>query len=312
MNERAKAMHTSPIRSSYLVVDDFMPSDIAREMRAVAEAHFGSPYDQSPKTHMNWNYWHVSGLYTYLRTLPEKVIGPVLTEAFHAHLSEWSRETLGLGMATSPYLSLYVNGCRQGQHNDSANGRFGFVYSLTRNVRKTTGGETLIWREDDYFQTNIQMPCSGSAFFESIEPRFNRLLVFDDRVPHAVEIVEGNMDPLEGRLVLHGHIWESGPIVHGPLSRAIVGEIANQLAAQYSSSLENTVSIYHGPSAIRFTVQRDGSVASAHLILDRVKRLRGEAPEVQEMLGNLINQILQLRFPSTDAESIVTVPFAFG
>src|SRR5579872_2882386 len=81
MNEQATAMHTAPVRSSHLVVDDFMPSDIAREMRAAAEAHFGSPYHHSPKTHMNWDYWHVPGLYTYLRTLPEKVIGPVLTEA---------------------------------------------------------------------------------------------------------------------------------------------------------------------------------------------------------------------------------------
>lgn len=289
-----------------------MPCGIAREMRAAAEAHFGSPYRHSPNTHMNWNYWHVPGLYTYLRTLPEKVIGPVLMEAFHTRLAEWSSETLGLGAATSSYLSLYVNGCRQCQHNDSLNGRFGFVYSLTKDVRKTSGGETLIWREDDYFETRMHRPCSSPDFYDSIEPRFNRLLVFDDRIPHAVQMVEGNMDPAEGRLVLHGHIRGSGPIVQGPLSREIVGEIANRLAAAYSSSLGNALQIYHGPSAIRFTVQRDGAVAGAHLILDRVKRLRGEGPGVQEMLGELVNRVSQLRFPSRDAETIVTQPFEFG
>jgi len=125
-------------------------------------------------------------------------------------------ETLGLRPAKASYLSLYVDGCRQNQHNDSTNGRFGFVYSLTRNSRRTSGGETLIWREDDYFETRIHRPCSGSDFFQSIEPRFNRLLVFDDRMPHAVQLVEGNMDPLDGRIVIHGHIREAEPIVKGP------------------------------------------------------------------------------------------------
>jgi hypothetical protein len=305
-------MTTAPITSPYLVVDDFMPAGTAREMRAVVEAHFGSPYRHTPQSHMNWNYWHVPGLYTYLRTLPEKVIGAALTEAFHTRLCEWSSDTLGLGAAKSSYLSLYVSGCCQRQHNDSLNGRFGFVYSLTKDVRKTSGGETLIWREDDYFEIRIHRPCSGIDFYGSIEPRFNRLLVFDDRVPHAVQLVEGNMDPVEGRLVLHGHIRESGPIVRGPLPREIVEEAANRLASTYAKDLGTALAIYHGPAAIRFTVQQDGAVSGEHLILDRVKRLRGEGPGVREILGELVNRVSALRFPSRGAETVVTLPFGFG
>lgn len=305
-------MTKAAITSPYLVVDDFMPAGAAREMRAAAEAHFGSPYRHAPQSHMNWNYWHVPGLYTYLRTLPEKVIGAGLKELFHTRLCEWSSDTLGLGAATSSYLSLYVNGCRQCQHNDSLNGRFGFVYSLTKDVRKTSGGETLIWREDDYFETRIDRPCSRADFYDSIEPRFNRLLVFDDRIPHAVQLVEGNMDPVEGRLVLHGHISESGPIVRGPLSREIVGEAANRLASTYARSLGSALPIYHGPAVIRFTVQKDGAVVGANLILDRVKRLRGEGPGVREMLGELVNRVSELRFLSSEAETTVTLPFGFG
>jgi hypothetical protein len=294
------------------VVDDFLPSATAQEMRNAIEAHFGNQYQHSKKTHMVWNYWHVPGLYTYLRTLPEMVIGPALTEAFHATLFQWSSETLGMGAINSSYLSLYVSGCRQNQHNDSRNGRFGFVYFLTKNSRKTVGGETLIWREDDYFGTRMHRGGASEAFFQSVEPRFNRLLVFDDRIPHAVQIVEGNMDPLEGRIVLHGHLVEVGALVHGPLPREVVREMADQTAADYSAELGDALMIYHGPAVVRFIVHRDGTVEPPYLILDRVKRLRGEGPHAQEMLLGLLDRISQLRFPSSTAETVVTLPFGFG
>jgi 2OG-Fe(II) oxygenase superfamily len=308
----ARVTNSTLLEAPYLVIDDFMPSGVAQEMRAAVEAHLGNPYQHSPKTHMDWDYWYVPGLYTYLRTLPEKVIGLHLTELFHDCLFKWSGETLGLRPARASYLSLYVSGCRQNQHNDSTNGRFGFVYSLTNNSRRTTGGETLIWREDDYFETRINRPCSGSDFFQSIEPRFNRLVVFDDRMPHAVQLVEGNMDPLEGRIVIHGHIREAGPIVYGPLPRELVLEIADKLASGYSTDLGNALMIYHGPATVRFTVQPDGTVVGARVILNRVRRLRGEGPEVHELLAELVCRISNLRFPGGTEETIITMPFGFG
>jgi hypothetical protein len=186
------------------------------------------------------------------------------------------------------------------------------VYSLTKNSRRTSGGETLIWREGDYFETRIYRPCAGADFFEFIEPRFNRLLVFDDRMPHAVQLVEGNMDPLEGRIVIHGHITEAGPIVEGGLPPERVQEIANQLASRYATDMGNALMIFHGPATVRFTVQPDGTVVGARLILDRVRRLRGEGPGVQEMLAELVNRISILRFPSSAEGTIITLPFGFG
>jgi 2OG-Fe(II) oxygenase superfamily len=299
-------------RAPYLVVDDFMPPAMARAMRAAVETHFGDPYRHSTKTHMVWNYWHVPGLYTYLRTLPEMVIGSQLADAFHTSLFQWSRETLGLGGVNSSYLSLYVNGCRQNQHNDSQNGRFGFVYFLTKNSRKSSGGETLIWREEDYFETRMHRASAGRDFFHSVEPRFNRLLVFDDRLPHAVETIEGNMDPLEGRIVLHGHLVEVGPIVSGPLEPDRVRDIAEQLALEYSTDLGDALTAYHGPAVVRFTVKPDGTVSECGLLLDRVKRLGDAGPEVGEMLADLTGRISRLRFPAGSAESVVTLPFGFG
>ncbi|HWK45029.1 MAG TPA: hypothetical protein VNT30_09925 [Stellaceae bacterium] len=46
---------------------------------------------------------------------------------------------------------------------------------------------------------------AGQPFFETIPAEFNQLLIFDDRIPHAVRQITGGMDPREGRVVLHGH-----------------------------------------------------------------------------------------------------------
>jgi 2OG-Fe(II) oxygenase superfamily len=299
-------------QSPYLVIDEFMAPSVAHEMRRALEAHLGNPYRHSPQTHTDWDYWYVPGLYTYLRSVPDKIIGTELAERFYDRLFEWSTATLGLGSARASYLSLYVDGCRQNQHNDSTNGRFGFVYSLTKDDRRTSGGETLIWHEADQLDTRMRRPCAGTDFFDAIEPRFNRLLVFDDRMPHAVQLVEGNMDPLEGRVVIHGHIREAGPIVSGLLPPATVAEIANRLAGEYAADLGKALAIYHGPAAIRFTVTQDGAVTDPRLILDRVRRLPGEGPSAQQMLAELVERVARVRFPTGSDESIVTLPFGFG
>jgi hypothetical protein len=59
-----------------IVVDGFLPDHLAVAMRRDIEAHFANPHTHRPETHQVWNYWHVPDLYTYLRTSPERVIGP--------------------------------------------------------------------------------------------------------------------------------------------------------------------------------------------------------------------------------------------
>ena len=115
-----------------------------------------------------------------------------------------------MGKVTWPYLSLYVDGCQQRLHNDSTNGRFGYVYSLTWDERKTIGGETIVLKEGDLFRAIWADAPPVPGCYDLIEPRFNRLTMFDDRMTHGVQRVEGSMDPVEGRFVLHGHISEAG------------------------------------------------------------------------------------------------------
>lgn len=301
----------SPLRAPFLTVDGFLDPSAAQAMRGHFEGHFANPHGHSPDVHQVWNYWHVPDLYTYLRTSPEKVIPEALVEAFHAELTAWAEERLGMGCVTWPNLSLYVDGCCQNLHNDSTNGRFGFVYSLTPDTRRSRGGETLLLREGDLFRSNLQRAAAGSAMRALVEPKFNRLTVFDDRIPHGVERVEGTMDPLDGRLVLHGHISECGPIVKGPLSATALSVAVEPLVdaamAEGGGAGGNSC---HGPLTLRIAVGADGGVEHAAILVDRVVRSDGgdPGPVVDAFLAGLRT----LRLPAQEGASEVTMPVMFG
>ena len=300
---------TPAMRAPHLAVDEFLPRPLAEDMRGAIDAHFEEPYGQRPATHQIWNYWYVPDLYTYLRTLPEKVIPRPLVERFHQALSRWARETLGMAAVTWPHLSLYVDGCRQGLHNDSANGRFGYVYSLTWDDRKTIGGETIVLREGDLFRSNMANASAGMGLYDLIQPRFNRLAIFDDRMPHGVQQVEGAMDPLEGRFVMHGHIREAGAVVEGGLSPEAVESAVDSALGPHSASLAGK-GTHHGPLVLRIAIAPSGEVRSVRPLVDRVARFDGgpTGDDVAEIMA----MVEAMRFPSAGAATYANVPVAIG
>lgn len=176
---------------------EFLPAQLAETMRNDIVSFFDSPYEQN-ETHQVWNYWHVPGMYTYFRTDAHKVINSHALATLNHRLS-----LLGLGDPTTPFLSMYLPGCRQGIHNDTENGKHAFVYSLTSDDRQTWGGCTLVFKPDA--MTLGVRAGAGVDFYDEIEPKFNQLVVFDDRIPHAVSILEGSHNPIDARFVLHGH-----------------------------------------------------------------------------------------------------------
>jgi hypothetical protein len=281
-------------------------------MRRGIDEHFADPQLHRPETHQVWNYWFVPELYTYLRANPEKVIGAQWAAAFHDALRRWSIATLGMANVSSPFLSLYVPGCRQGWHNDSRNGRFGFVYSLTRDLRRTLGGETLVQRETDPFRANLAKPQMGRGFYEIVEPRFNRLLLFDDRLPHAVERIEGSMDPAEGRFVLHGHVSEGGRIVGGALPVAEVARPINELLQRFHDEAAAAVGLYHGPLVLRLRIGQAGSVAGCDVLLDRVMHPDPGHADWEVLRSRRVDQLRSAAFPAAAGETIVVQPIAFG
>jgi hypothetical protein len=294
----------------YLILDDFLPRDEAVTMRRQINGHFAEPHRHTPDQHQVWNYWHVPGLYTYLRTLPEKVIERALVLRFVQALTVWSEYMLGFGHVTWPYLSLYVDGCEQKLHNDSTNGRFGFVYSLTWDERKTMGGETIVLKEGDLFRDNMGRASAGAGLLDLIEPKFNRLTLFDDRMPHGVQRVEGSMNPVEGRFVLHGHISESGPMADGPLDAVAVTRIVYDALGPLLSDVQRMPVLHHGPLVLRIAIEPDGGVSRIDRLVDRLARADGNSAGV--VVGQAMQIVQAMRFPEAPAATEATVPLLFG
>jgi Rps23 Pro-64 3,4-dihydroxylase Tpa1-like proline 4-hydroxylase len=308
----AETSNSESVTAPLLIVDGFLPPDLAMAMRRDIETHFANPEKHNPEMHQVWNYWFIPDSYTYLRTNPEKIIARERVEAFHDELRDWAVATLGMATVTWPYLSLYVGGCRQGWHNDSINGRFGFVYSLTREQRRTIGGETLIRHEIDPFRTHLAQAGSGRDFHDVVEPRFNRLVVFDDRLPHAVERVDGSMDPLEGRFVLHGHLSEGGTIVEGTLPAEAITAPLFELLRRSRDELSAEAAIYHGPLTLRLTIGAGGSVVHCAALVDRVLHADPGHVEWEALRDRLIDRFRQLKFASSGGETTVIQPLLFG
>jgi hypothetical protein len=298
--------------ASFLIVDNFLPVELATAMRADIDAHFSRPDSHRPETHQVWNYWHVPRMYTYLRTQPEKVLQPARVEGFMERLREWSTDTLGLPNVRRPWLSLYVSGCGQGLHNDSKNGRFAFVYSLTRNERRTGGGETIVFRSGDPFLRNLRRANAGHGLYELIEPRFNRLVVFDDRMVHGVERVIGSMDPVEGRFVMHGHIEEAAPLITGALAPSPQQQELRTALERFAAECSRMAPLYHGPLVLRFTLAPAGRIASMRVLLDRVFSDQEGNPGWDAIRTRVIALLSNASFPQSPGTTQVTLPVMFG
>ncbi len=293
----------------YEILDGFFAD--AEPMRAQVDRHFSEPMSHGPQ-HQVWNYWYVPETYTYLRTVPEKVIEPALVQAFVARLSALAFERYGLGRVFWPYLSVYVAGCVQGLHNDSGGGRLGYVYSLTRwTERSFSGGETLLFRDQPYFgSAAMTRPAATQSFYDLVPPVFNRLLVFDDRVPHAVPRIEGGMDPRAGRIVLHGHFAEAGIHVEGALKpEQVQGPLTEGFQA-LAGLMAHAEKVAHGLVSLRLVVIPDGTVAGVQPLLDR---LLPTGPTAIAGLGQLFAEGLgRIRFPPAEDGSRITVPIKVG
>lgn len=155
-------------------------------------------------------------------------------------------------------------------------------------------------------------PGAGISFFQRVAPLFNRLAVFDDRLPHAVERVEGSMDPVEGRFVLHGHISESGAIVRGPLSSAAIDGCVREGLKAFVAEIEARPQRYHGPVVLRFRVLQSGKIAEPAVLVDRVACGDEGGKGAEGVASELLSAVSELTFPPAAGTSEATVPILIG
>jgi hypothetical protein len=180
---------------------------LADEARSRFEQFMGNP--QSHKfsgPHQCWDFWYMPNVYCYLRTDPVKVIGQDLVDDFMRYLNTFCRSELDRTTPTAPWMTLHLNGMRHEVHNDSCNGTYAYIYSLSRGLSSFTGGQTCVARPRIFDELEPRRNNAWEGFFEVIPPLFNQLVLFDDRLAHMVPVVQGTMNPLSGRLCLTGHL----------------------------------------------------------------------------------------------------------
>ena len=304
-------MPVAPWVAPVAVIDDFLPLDLAVRMREDIEAHF-DPQACHIDPHQVWSYRFVAGLHTYLLTNPENIICRDRLDVFMQLLQAWSILTLGMGIVSWPSLHLYVGGCREALHNNAAHGRFRFVYSLTSDQRRTGGGEMLILREGGFFLGPLGAASAAPSLYDTIQPKFNRLVVMDDRLPSAVENIEGSMDPADGRWVLHGHLSETGTMVSGELPGDVVEQALVALFHDFAERNSARMALYQGPLVLRFVISAGGSIETCGVLVDRVVHEDPGHIEWEVLRADLVNRIQLLKFPPAPGATAVTKPLVLG
>jgi len=242
--------------------------------------------------------------------MPANVIPEPLVARFMNRVNTWAVAALGLSTRQHPYLSLYVNGCGQAIHNDALAGQMGYVYSITRwDERNFLGGETLLFHPVNYWETErIKTAGAGTSFYEKVPARFNQLLVFDDRVIHGVQPIQGTMDPLQGRVVLHGHLKADVVVINGPLSPDTAAAVLTPVMNQINALTRQHAAHLHGFVTLRLTIEGDGRVTAARELCDRILPLAPGTDRIAAFKRDLGGILSAARFPAADAVSELTMP----
>lgn len=230
-------------------------------------------------------------------------------------LTTWSRETLGCQLISQPWVSSYVEGCYQNFHTDVPHGPYSFVYSLSKPNKKAPfqGGNTLVARHE-----LITLPASPdfsssqefSSFFHSIDPAFNRLIVFDPRYPHGVSRVSNCDDVLDSRVVIHGWFTQPRTMSQGSLQGKKLEKALNALVLPW---LEENPRNWMGLLSVRLEVNAPGDIQAVTVLCAHLINPQGESIQLVELKDWIRFAILEsgFRFPKSSGRTEITIPIQF-
>lgn len=292
-------------------------SQVATPLRKAFDVNFENPRS----THQDrfvWDYWHVPNQYTALRTPAWTYFQEDLYMQLHEEIVLWGRRNLGCWDISPPWMTCYVEGCKQELHSDVPHGPWAFVFSLTPakkwSQRKFTGGETRIFKPSvlNYWQNFSESKDRElHSFVDHVESPFNQLTVFDPRYPHGVTEVRGTQNPAEGRLVIHGWFTEPKTYLEGPLNtqskkvESILDETFDHVVALVQELQQEQI-LLQGVMSLQLQVLPNGQVESCHFATCNVLDQYGETPKLfQKELKKIY---LQLNFPKTNGKTLITLP----
>lgn len=283
-------------------------SSAAKALRQEFEAKMGNPKN----THSGrfvWDFWHVPHQYTLLRTPADHFFSVTVWDKFLKELGLWSARNLGCQATTPPWLSCYIEGCEQKLHSDVPHGPWAFVFSLSPK-KSFKGGETLLLRPQvlDYWKNFIDAEDRElHSFVKEVPSPFNRLTVFDSRIPHGVNRVSGTMDPMEGRLVIHGWFTEPKPYLEGALSASKVAAPLDEAVENFSRAAQS-FGAWHGMLSLRLRVSPAGKVQGVKVLANSLQPLEESGPLpfriVREQFGGL-------KLPKAKGSTEITIPLLF-
>jgi hypothetical protein len=296
------------MRKYLFTEDNFFPG--AASLRAAFDERFQDPREARSDRFV-WDFWHVPDQYTLVRTPADHFFPAAVYRKFLLRLGGWAQENLGCSALTPPWLSYYIEGCEQKLHSDVPHGPWAFVYSLTPPRPKFQGGETLLLRPEilSYWKGfRDSEDRELASFVQRVAPRFNRLTVFDPRLPHGVTPVKGTMDPREARLVLHGWFTEPKPYMAGALSARRAAPVLDEAVETFVSGMAN-LGAWHGVLSLRFSVRATGQ--SSFLILADTLVPLGEGTGEKTIRALVRKCFSGLRFPSSRGATQITLPLLF-
>ena len=299
-----------PVRS-LLVVNAFAPE--ATALRATFDARFDDPR-KARGDRFVWDYWHVPGQYTALRTPAEDYFPKAAFSRFLERLVAFGRRTLGCHAVSFPWLSCYVEGCRQELHGDLPHGPFAWVYSLTNwRGRRFSGGETLLLRDHvlDYWSAfeSVRM-VEERHLVRAIAPELGRLVVFDPRVPHGVRTVTGTHDPRDGRLVVHGWFTDPRPFVEGRLEPDDVAPGVRAIASAAAPFVEEGLPVA-GLLSHGIDIGAKGEPRRVDVLADTLRVSSPLEPARRRLVKALAAAARSARFPAARGPSRLTLPLVF-
>jgi hypothetical protein len=301
------------LQRSAFTLDRFAPEGAA--LRAELDRRFADPR-RATADRFVWDYWHVPGQYTALRTPAWTFFPDKLYQRFHRRLVAWGRQTLGCHDISPPWLSIYVEGCRQELHGDLPHGPWAFVYSLTRwRERVFSGGQTLLLRDDvlDFWErfTSIRS-VEEPDLIREIEPRLGRLTVFDPRIPHGVREVRGTHDPRLGRAVVHGWFVQPRPFFEGPVPAREVEARLAELVGPGGAIGELTAGLpLAGMLSLRLAISAAGAVTRVTALCDTTRVPAALETERARAMTALRRHLAGWTFSRRPRGSQLTLPLVF-
>ena len=307
-----KIIHSKDSLQNLHIEDQFYYG--AHTLRDTFTTRFENPL-HATSDRFCWDYWRVPDQYRLLRTPAESFFGTKPFKPFLEHLLNWGRSNLGCQMISHPWLSAYIDGCYQSLHSDVPHGPWSFVYSLTPwNTRKFTGGETVIAKPKllRYFQEVTHHQSDEHAqLFQKVEPKFNRLTVFDPRYPHGVQSVKGEEDLLASRLVIHGWFTEPRPMLEGTLPFKKIMKPLDLLALSIIHLIEPLK--YSGLLSIRFHILGSGKIGSAQVLCAHLINPMGETLHKTALNKMLLQALMnnEIIFPKSNGPTTLTLPIEF-